>query len=239
MRTERGFTLIELLVVIAIIAILAAILFPVFARARAKAQQSTCLSNIKQLSLGMLMYADDYAQTLPLWSVYTAKPTDPTQGGTWDLALGPYLKNQQILLCGSNPLWGYSGDTPATPANDKRSYAMPRYVSGVPITDPPAPVSTVLLTEKGAYRPGDWRDSAMESFYQMGADKYYPADTQQMPHNEGKNFAYLDGHAKWAHANAGPFAAVTGATCPPAGKTGYATHGPGHCEFSTDWPAAD
>ena len=63
--TSKGFTLIELLVVIAIIAILAAILFPVFARARAKAQQTACLSNVKQLTLAVLMYAEDYDQHLP------------------------------------------------------------------------------------------------------------------------------------------------------------------------------
>src|SRR5712691_13462423 len=64
MKRNRGFTLIELLVVIAIIAILAAILFPVFAQARDKARASTCLSNIKQLSLGVLMYAQDYDEQL-------------------------------------------------------------------------------------------------------------------------------------------------------------------------------
>jgi prepilin-type N-terminal cleavage/methylation domain-containing protein len=62
---RRGFTLIELLVVIAIIAILAAILFPVFARAREKARQSTCLSNVKQISLGLVMYMQDYDDSLP------------------------------------------------------------------------------------------------------------------------------------------------------------------------------
>jgi len=69
MRKAHGFTLIELLVVIAIIAILAAILFPVFARARAKAQQNNCLSNIKQLALGTLMYVSDYDDRFPFaWS---------------------------------------------------------------------------------------------------------------------------------------------------------------------------
>lgn len=62
---EKGFTLIELLVVIAIIAILAAILFPVFARAREKARQTSCLSNLKQLALGVLMYTQDYDEILP------------------------------------------------------------------------------------------------------------------------------------------------------------------------------
>src|SRR5437660_1380056 len=64
MRTQRGFTLIELLVVIAIIAILAAILFPVFAQARAKARQATCLSNMKQVAMGLYMYVQDYDETL-------------------------------------------------------------------------------------------------------------------------------------------------------------------------------
>src|SRR5881396_3133319 len=62
---RRGFTLIELLVVIAIIAILAAILFPVFAQARAKARQATCMSNLKQLALGALMYGQDFDETYP------------------------------------------------------------------------------------------------------------------------------------------------------------------------------
>jgi prepilin-type N-terminal cleavage/methylation domain-containing protein len=66
MRDRRGFTLIELLVVIAIIAILAAILFPVFARARAKAQQNNCLANIKELGLGVLMYCSDYDDHYPI-----------------------------------------------------------------------------------------------------------------------------------------------------------------------------
>src|SRR5579862_8575103 len=64
-RSRSAFTLIELLVVIAIIAILASILFPVFAQARAKARQATCLSNMKQIGLGILMYAEDYDETMP------------------------------------------------------------------------------------------------------------------------------------------------------------------------------
>ena len=66
-RERHGFTLIELLVVIAIIAILAAILFPVFAKARAKARQTACMSNLKQLGLGFEMYAQDFDEFLPIW----------------------------------------------------------------------------------------------------------------------------------------------------------------------------
>lgn len=68
LQSRSGFTLIELLVVIAIIAILAAILFPVFAQAREKARSASCLSNTKQLGLGLVMYVQDYDETFPYWS---------------------------------------------------------------------------------------------------------------------------------------------------------------------------
>ncbi len=86
---RRAFTLIELLVVIAIIAILAAILFPVFAQARAKARQVTCLSNVKQLGLAILSYAQDYDETLPP-SGYSAAPLAGNVG--WMYMVDPYVK---------------------------------------------------------------------------------------------------------------------------------------------------
>jgi prepilin-type N-terminal cleavage/methylation domain-containing protein/prepilin-type processing-associated H-X9-DG protein len=91
---SAGFTLIELLVVIAIIAILAAILFPVFSRAREKARQASCQSNLKQLSLGVLMYIQDYDETYPPFA-YIAGGVPYT---AFDMVL-PYIKNRQILLC--------------------------------------------------------------------------------------------------------------------------------------------
>jgi prepilin-type N-terminal cleavage/methylation domain-containing protein/prepilin-type processing-associated H-X9-DG protein len=110
-RRNRGFTLIELLVVIAIIAILAAILFPVFAQARAKARQATCTSNLKQISLGLMMYAQDYDETL--CPVYTwPMPTPPPDTGqyfvpserswAWYDIVESYLKKGKALhLCPS------------------------------------------------------------------------------------------------------------------------------------------
>src|SRR5579862_1797833 len=77
-RTDKGFTLIELLVVIAIIAILAAILFPVFAQAREKARQASCLSNAKQIGLAILLYAQDYDETYPPGSYEDPARTSPT-----------------------------------------------------------------------------------------------------------------------------------------------------------------
>jgi len=90
---RRAFTLIELLVVIAIIAILAAILFPVFAQAREKARQTACLSNVKQISLGVQMYSQDYDELLPVPG-YNAQCR-----GRWQFQVFPYVKNEQIFTC--------------------------------------------------------------------------------------------------------------------------------------------
>lgn len=99
--SRRAFTLIELLVVIAIIAILAAILFPVFAQAREKARTSSCLSNAKQISLGHLMYWQDYDETaMPSeWHSSAAFPNDQRR---WPELVQPYIKNWQILRCPSD-----------------------------------------------------------------------------------------------------------------------------------------
>ncbi len=87
LRSRSGFTLIELLVVIAIIAILAAILFPVFAQARAAARKASCQSNLKQIATGMLMYAQDYDEHMPyMW-------------WEWHVPLDPYIKNKDIFYC--------------------------------------------------------------------------------------------------------------------------------------------
>jgi prepilin-type N-terminal cleavage/methylation domain-containing protein/prepilin-type processing-associated H-X9-DG protein len=95
-RKRSGFTLIELLVVIAIIAILAAILFPVFAQAREKARATSCLSNAKQLGLGVLMYAQDNDETYPMGC------DDTWWQGGWSMTTQPYIKNIGILRCPSD-----------------------------------------------------------------------------------------------------------------------------------------
>ena len=97
-RPTRAFTLIELLVVIAILAILAAILFPVFARAREKARQTACLSNLKQIGSAILMYAQDYEESLPL--VESGTCGTPDSYGWADLVY-PYVKNAQVFDCPS------------------------------------------------------------------------------------------------------------------------------------------
>jgi prepilin-type N-terminal cleavage/methylation domain-containing protein/prepilin-type processing-associated H-X9-DG protein len=114
---KKGFTLIELLVVIAIIAILAAILFPVFARAREKARSASCQSNLKQLALGMMMYKDDYDSKFPGGMGVDATPgylypNDACciERDRWADLIQPYVKNKQMIYCPSKspdvPLWG-------------------------------------------------------------------------------------------------------------------------------------
>jgi prepilin-type N-terminal cleavage/methylation domain-containing protein/prepilin-type processing-associated H-X9-DG protein len=104
MQRERGFTLIELLVVIAIIAILVAILLPVFAQAREKARAASCMSNMKQLGLATMMYAQDYDETFAM-SIYSATGLNPPFGPAYTVydAHAPYMKNTQIFLCPSRP----------------------------------------------------------------------------------------------------------------------------------------
>ena len=129
-RSQKGFTLIELLVVIAIIAVLAAILFPVFAQAREKARQATCLSNLKQLGAATMMYIQDYDEKYPLsaikhtvlwgddpyiyWTSYhTVPPYDPNDGSLslWGNSLLSYIKSKGIYTCPSANTNDYLGYT--------------------------------------------------------------------------------------------------------------------------------
>ncbi len=126
MRKRSAFTLIELLVVIAIIAILAAILFPVFAQAREKARQTSCLSNMKQLGLGLNMYAQDYDGTLSQTSWEMGKFKAKIH---WSYLVQPYIKNQQIFVCPSDP-------NPVTPLNP---LCGPNDTLGVTLCDAQAP----------------------------------------------------------------------------------------------------
>ncbi len=145
-NVKRGFTLIELLVVIAIIAILAAILFPVFARAREKARQTSCVSNLKQIGLAMHMYAQDYDEVLP--PNYAWVPTSwppPPQGSwfsgfwMWDVFLYPYVKmGSQDTTTGemqSHGIWqcpsGYLGSQPHA-----RNYGANAELFGIANWDP-------------------------------------------------------------------------------------------------------
>ncbi|MES2459721.1 MAG: DUF1559 domain-containing protein [Armatimonadota bacterium] len=164
--TRGGFTLIELLVVIAIIAILAAILFPVFAQAREKARQSACLSNQKQLGLATMQYAQDYDETMPI--LYYVK-NSPSSVHWMDL-IYPYIKSEEVFSCPSRKgdpndpddwgkyIWtGNAGGIAA--AGGKRNYhygnyaingtygANSAYIPGGSLADITHPSSTVFAVE--------------------------------------------------------------------------------------------
>lgn len=186
---RRGFTLIELLVVIAIIAILAAILFPVFAKAREKARQTSCLSNVKQLALGMLMYAQDFDEIIPSYATRACH-----FNRSWYQNLDPYLKNTQILDCPSTANKAYPTD-----------YGINYYhvggcgAGGNSLSYIKYPAESLMLV-----------DARCQPLTACGYPLVYcrihwnPVDAARAwngiaanQHNEGANCAFVDGHAKW------------------------------------------
>jgi prepilin-type N-terminal cleavage/methylation domain-containing protein len=196
---RRAFTLIELLVVIAIIAILAAILFPVFAQAREKARQATCLSNEKQIGLGVGMYVQDYDSTLPINAADGITP-----GGTrvnyYD-ALAPYLKNQQIWLCPSD-IPNSNGTQPRPPA---MGYHMNGNVIGsvangnAPVSEAAmvAPANLMLMRESGAgvvWKPAYLRPYPKDCDDTVG---WVGTGGRTFNHMGGFNLLLCDYHAKW------------------------------------------
>jgi prepilin-type N-terminal cleavage/methylation domain-containing protein/prepilin-type processing-associated H-X9-DG protein len=130
-RSKRsGFTLIELLVVIAIIAILAAILFPVFAQAREKARAISCLSNVKEIGLGMLMYVQDYDEKYPMDQYSEPDATQPAgfNRTTWADMIFPYIKNGElhmdnnhVMIQGKGGIW----HCPSFPSDQDFNYGVP------------------------------------------------------------------------------------------------------------------
>jgi len=214
-RRSRGFTLIELLVVIAIIAILAAILFPVFARAREKARQSSCLSNLKQLGTAMLMYIQDYDERFP--NAYISAPglTGPVgnYSGTlfvWDI-LFPYVKNVQIFMCpSSESTSGYSGNYGVntnlcpfgTSGNVGKKYSSVQSPAEVFMALDAGPYGVnygYITAPTGGfwYVPGTARGRDPASLTPYPLTGWYAKDFVSGRHNGGINVCMADGHAKW------------------------------------------
>lgn len=224
---RRGFTLIELLVVIAIIAILAAILFPVFAQARERARTSSCSSNLKQLGTGIAMYVQDYDEIFPY--VYQ----DPVPGAVppggywsgqtwfWSQIVQSYIKNLNVFACPSmsnyktQPYHGhYGANTALMPFQGGATVSLPQLS---------APASTYLAMDAGAYAINSANATAagaVGSFWYipgigkaLGASATttasgYPIDTALVQdfntgrHFDGVNVLFGDGHVKTVKSSA-------------------------------------
>ena len=195
MSRRSGFTLIELLVVIAIIAILAAILFPVFARARAKAQQSTCLSNVKQIQLGFMMYESDNNGGFP-------SPCNGGPGGAsevqWDVSVMPYLKNYQILIDPS------AASTPTMQDGATKSNYIGQWEAGGPDGSPPDPPrldnvgypAEMFDLMCSNQQPG-WTGMTSGYTNYLAVGGYGNYQEIMFLHNQGVNVGFVDGHAAW------------------------------------------
>ena len=217
-RRSAAFTLVELLVVIAIIAVLAAILFPVFARARENARRTSCLSNLKQIGLGFLQYAQDFDEKSPLT---TMTGMTMTPQSSWTTSTQPYLKSVQILRCSSDssPGWNAPIVPPAAPPyttsyilNAWFSQGKANGFSNLARTQEPA--RDILISERtGAisgvptgdhFHPFYWGNAPEETSMMM-APLVWNGITNRTKelalarHFDGFNNLYADGHAKWGH----------------------------------------
>jgi prepilin-type N-terminal cleavage/methylation domain-containing protein/prepilin-type processing-associated H-X9-DG protein len=226
-RTVRsGFTLIELLVVIAIIAILAAILFPVFARAREKARQSSCLSNAKQMGIGVMMYAQDYDEKY-LGYVATCLPgaERPAMGTPgrlysnllWPDLLYPYVMNKQLFRCPSKPevALGYGWNVRMGYIIGHADRTGPEY-EGVPMASVKFPAQTICIADSDWTGASDYSTNNSQWLAQTPhVSRFIPAR-----HNDGANLVFADGHAKWYSIQEDPSYTGTGSprlTLNPAG----------------------
>lgn len=187
----QGFTLIELLVVIAILALLAAILFPVFAQAREKARQSACLSNARQVTQAILLYAQDYDEALPP----VAYEDDEQGDKEWPELIEPYVKNAGVFLCPSDGRsrrisYGLSElafvdleDDPTTP---------PVYLAAFQ-----TPSSTVMLGEMGTR--DDYQEQVPDVFKMVEPSDDLDDDDDARPaarHHQRVSLGFIDGHVK-------------------------------------------
>ena len=220
-REQCGFTLIELLVVIAIIAILAAILFPVFAQAREKARQSACLSNARQIGLAVMMYAEDWDQCYPIYAHY------PKHEPMYYQVIQPYIKNEDVFTCPSVRVRVSNENRPkemadwTVPLYSMNGYGVnylhviqygPGYTSGKTMGPKPLaalsrPAETIMIADgqgdKGWTAGMGWNAIYCPldplSWLKDGLDKTRALADR---HNGGGSYIFADGHVKWIRRDA-------------------------------------
>ncbi len=201
---RTGFTLIELLVVIAIIALLAAILFPVFARARENARKSSCLNNLKQIGVGFMQYTQDFDEMLPNLGGYSA----PFDTGQWVVTPSPvgtacapnntstavapcrpelgsvysYIKSTQVYICPSDT-YGIKKRLSYS-MNSQCGGGSPTYI-GKSLAEATRPSQTIFLMDEGL--------TLNDGYFVYGSVN----DKPSLIHLGGANNAFLDGHVKW------------------------------------------
>ena len=209
----QGFTLIELLVVIAIISILAAILFPVFARARENARRTSCLSNLKQIGLGIMQYTQDYDETYPSYATFGS---GSEAAPYWTSMVEPYLKSADLLRCPSSLTAPTSsvGHYGANILVVKSTRSVDStYEPGLKLAEVNFPASTYMIMDSGANRVIPWGATlsvrngssthylpgvgGMEPPPTSAVAAAYQDDYQRGRHFLGVNITYADGHAKW------------------------------------------
>ena len=209
-HVSSAFTLIELLVVIAIIAILAAILFPVFARARENARRSSCQSNLKQIGLGMMQYAQDYDEMLsPFGGTNQTAPDFMASSAVINpfKTAQPYLKNTQIFVCPSATVATVATDAP-TAISDTAYFANP-------VMFRPTGKSLAAIGETSRYVAFQEFLERRQTFYgrpyrntagaNVGTFEYWhnysasatPKERYSNIHFDGGNLLFVDGHVKW------------------------------------------
>ncbi len=194
-RTQRGFTLIELLVVIAIIAILAAILFPVFARAREKARQTSCLNNVKQIALAARMYLQDYdsrwmkGRDMNMGQTIFGNEPDVDDYSEWPCFLIPYIQNAQIFNCPS----GNTADTnPPLDGNYGWNYDGLR---GFPEARIRQPAQTFAFFDSHQEFMISGSNTRARLIAYLGVNRSSKTE-RATRHNGQANMAFCDGHAK-------------------------------------------
>lgn len=209
--SNAGFTLIELLVVIAIIAILAAVLFPVFAQAREKARAIACLSNMKQIGTAIAMYTGDNDERIFFRAVsatsvgrtrvpsptYMSKTVNPAlyYQEQWYTMLMPYVKSNAVWACPSDTKPTLSPDA-AGKADIPRSYIVSSAIEDLTLAQVDNPVQTIVVSEKWGTAGDTWVDQMDGDMLPKNGN---PSQMNSIAnrHQGGMNCAFFDGHAKW------------------------------------------